>query len=886
MLDKMQPIDCLNIIVLIPFVILMCIFTTLVTRKRKAYTSKSLKGKPNFGYLKARIRSNSALNQHFPSIKSLTLQLLGLERFVTRNSLDPDNDICGAENRNAISTRGSYETDSVPSVMEKIAGTEFVLLEKLNNLYLSLVQNASNKEDMQNAIRFEIKQRCMTHPHDIFGAAVCKKIGSLYQDVIDQQQKQTKDSSFGQWYTRIDSACYHLSTTCFAKFKKRCLDNKNIFLKVLIVSLITIVTLGGVFAVSMLVNVNIWMEVGLLICLLGMTIGSVFILKQRDFYSNFTSTSIIVAVGKVVFLVVGLHLYDYVADIQVLYIFVNPKVLRMSFTLISRMNDKNYPSIFNYNKYVSNPGNVSQRVAPKELMYPIIGISAIFLMMTLIMSMIFTIPSITTIITKIRLYLLFDGEPVSVRTATANTPEYNKIQHVSTESIIYRNELSINEASYESSYQFLGQWVTYFVLCYWISVVTKINNKLGIADDYDTSNILLNSTTQNGENMDKHIAEIKEISTFQILWKSGVLSLASMSFCQLKTNNVLHEYSTDLRQKFFYLIASVGNTTSFTSIAVLGSVAVVDITILLSNKINHFVVLCFICAAINIPLMIKGMLWIVKRSLYDFDLLDLHRKNIDRVPSKASFKNLLAFSTGPDKGILPTSSIDLYFKEKHYTSYQSTSSTELLNALINHWIYYIFCCIMICILSGFRLYLMFGKIGNPIFDDKIDFSYGETSPARYNFEAICCVVIPLGWLLENIFLYLYFKYDQGYFHGVNLHFHYKNDVRFDNPNLKVLTTKCKNFCAKCVSVECLNLHSHTSIGEDFTRKLKKVGEIGEWVDLSGQEKYNIYKNTLDSSQIVCDDTEIHSFFNLNEAETVIFDDIKRSFPYYRNYDVK
>ena len=502
--------------------------------------------------------------------------------------------------------------------------------------------------------------------------------------------------------------------------------------------------------------------------------------------------------------------------------------------------------------------------------------------------MIYTIPSISTIITKIKLTLLFEGKhrPKQIPGANGISDFSESIQAtypLSTESIIYRNELSINEASYESSYQFLGQWLTYFTLSYWISVVAKNNNKIALANvsNMDLLNTYANLSTQKMDNEQQEASEFKEISTFQILWKSGVISLAALSLCQLKYNNVQHEYSTSLLQKAFYLAASVCNTLSFSSIMLLGSVIIVDIVIMISNMTNGLVALSLFFTAICIPVTVKGLVRIVKRLFYDFHG---NQKNIDEVPSVTSFKNLIAFLTGPDRGVLPTSSMKLYFNEKHYTSYTCTSCTELLNAVINHWIYYIFCCIIISVLSAVRLYLMFGEISENIFADEIIFSYAKISPARYNFQLICSIVIPLGWILENIFLFLYFKYDQGYFTGANMHFQYKKTVRFRNPNLKALTTKCTTYLTKCAYEE---TSSGSHVKEDVTTQLENEETIGEWVDLSGQEKYNLYKHVSKFEQNGCDDVEIHSAcWNLDETENLILNGITHSFPYYRDYEAE
>ena len=401
--------------------------------------------------------------------------------------------------------------------------------------------------------------------------------------------------------------------------------------------------------------------------------------------------------------------------------------------------------------------------------------------------------------------------------------------------------------------------------------------------DIDTSNLYVNSSTQIMEGKTDDTLGYKEFSNFKTLWKSGVITFASMCFSQLKANNVEHEYSTNLTQKLCYFIASVCNTMSFLALALMGVIQVFDIVILLSNITNKFVPWWFLFITVYIPCVMISIMagilaWLVKRSFYDFHL---HQGNIDQVPSTDSYRNVAAYLFCPIVDfLLPTSSPRTYFREKHYISYQCISSTRLLDALINHWLKYIFICLSQIFKSAFRLYLMFGEAGSHTFEGKLDFSYAKISPTRFNFEVISSVVIPLGWILENCFLYMYFIYDQGYFSVANLHFHYKGNASFQKPILRAFTLKyirclvkfcyCKMFTKRCCKIE-----------EDNTSEIEKEDEIGEWVDLSGQEKYNLYKNINEANQN--EDIEMNSLLSLDETEKAIFEMIKPSFPYYRNY---
>ena len=50
----------------------------------------------------------------------------------------------------------------------------------------------------------------------------------------------------------------------------------------------------------------------------------------------------------------------------------------------------------------------------------------------------------------------------------------------------------------------------------------------------------------------------------------------------------------------------------------------------------------------------------------------------------------------------------------------------------------------------------------------------EVSPVRRTFLIFCCIVIVFGWIFSYIFLYLYFKYDDGYFTISELCFEYES----------------------------------------------------------------------------------------------------------------
>ena len=88
------------------------------------------------------------------------------------------------------------------------------------------------------------------------------------------------------------------------------------------------------------------------------------------------------------------------------------------------------------------------------------------------------------------------------------------------------------------------------------------------------------------------------------------------------------------------------------------------------------------------------------------------------------------------------------------------------------------------------------------------------------------------------FLYLYFKFDGGFFTVAKLQFEY---------------------------------NQHQPVGENQV--------TGNWLDLSGQD----YCPNLHTDESIddCDETNFIRCLKMNESENILFDEIKNSFPYYQ-----
>jgi hypothetical protein len=124
-----------------------------------------------------------------------------------------------------------------------------------------------------------------------------------------------------------------------------------------------------------------------------------------------------------------------------------------------------------------------------------------------------------------------------------------------------------------------------------------------------------------------------------------------------------------------------------------------------------------------------------------------------------------------------------------------------------------------------------------VYGDK-DISPSSISSARYIFMIVCCITIPFGFIMANIFLDLYFKYDKGFFSMAKLQF------QFSQPNI--------------------NRNNQVS---------------GTWVDLNGQKNYFGRDDAMMNEE--AQEAYYMCCLSLNQVEKDLFNAIKDSFPFYQ-----
>jgi hypothetical protein len=162
------------------------------------------------------------------------------------------------------------------------------------------------------------------------------------------------------------------------------------------------------------------------------------------------------------------------------------------------------------------------------------------------------------------------------------------------------------------------------------------------------------------------------------------------------------------------------------------------------------------------------------------------------------------------------------------------------------------------VMGAINLYLVYS---HPILETMQDatstLSPSEISPARFYFLIFCCFNIPIGWLLANAFLYLYFKCDEGYFSVANLQFKYNKNVSVGTS----LADHLGNCLKKCDTQD-------NPVGPTEETNMQIENEVqGIWVDLSGE-------------QLSDDEWSVE---DLNESDTEVFKTIECSFPSYKDH---
>ena len=434
-------------------VVIIMGFLMKYAKKKKDRMVESLNHRPSVKYLRKRLLVRNVFKEKFPEIKRLAKKLHFKEESVKEKPF------LSKPKFNPIELPNGGIRSGISSILGESLGstTEDMLMEKISSMYDMLVENDTDQDQslMHKALRFEIKNNCMKNPYDIFGSKFCKIIESAFQDIADLQKKPTlfqkwshlvHDMKIVQWISATFDQCISLT-----------IEYKKMWLAIRIVCAIAIL----VVIVLILIWMELYLELWLMVFMVLINFGIILFVKVFSFYEKFTLSSIVLCISQVIFLTVGLYMYDYASDIQVFLKYSSTTDMN---TTVDSFSIPQYSII----GYIKNTTGDSQTMEISEIHMPVV-----FLKMLLILSAFITIPSLTCIKNELDVTFVMNGK---VKEAPLQG-DYRKrlftvgANHKEETSellwrIIKRNELIISEAGIESNYQFMVQWAIYFTMSY------------------------------------------------------------------------------------------------------------------------------------------------------------------------------------------------------------------------------------------------------------------------------------------------------------------------------------------------------------------------------------------------------------------------------------
>ena len=268
---KMLPIEFVAIGVLVIFSLTLFIYTIYFIKKKGKYLKYDNNKPPTLRYLKIRLRVARVFNDKFDEIKVLAKCLKQPTVLFDNKKLSLNQ----KDARNEIELTPMNKNESI-EVSENSELLEQHLRQKVTSLYETIFLNAENGDLVHKVTRFEIKSRCILHPHDIFGSQISKTIEDVYQEIVDEREKGANPSCYSRIFQRIRKYFSQVTTILADKlqFKKRNLP-WLIFLIILM-----IIFIGLAFKVKPI------LEFSILCFLMFITVPTVLVIKRKYFYSQ------------------------------------------------------------------------------------------------------------------------------------------------------------------------------------------------------------------------------------------------------------------------------------------------------------------------------------------------------------------------------------------------------------------------------------------------------------------------------------------------------------------------------------------------------------------------------------------------------------------------
>ena len=590
----------------------ICVIIAILIMGSRALRQKreligTLYNRPSIKYVKKRLLVKRVFKEKFLDIKVLSKRLYFREEHIKTKPLlaKPRFDLFDFEQP------GGGIRHGIAAILGENIGTPTadLLMEKMSYFYDELMEDEEEKDLVHKAIRFEMKNNCIRNPYDIFGAKLCKLIESAFQDIIDAKESPPTSSYIRFYFPTFNvdfSKCHgwviskinnfsggkifeKLDLTYRELSKHICIGFWISFLVILLVVVISVVLYqyGSTICIYMSCF-NLELSLSLSLFFLNILVIAVLrkFIPNDNFYTKFTLTSFVYVVSYVIFATVGLYFYDYFTDIKVFLDFTN------STYLVPFDGFPNYSIMERIKGLLSVEKDDDQKNA-SEIHTP-----AIFLGMLLFLTTLITLPSLHCIKNQIDVYLVMNGKLKENRISGSFKKRLHSIGSLKNEEeerhllwrIIKRNQLNISEAGVESTYQFMTQWAIYFTIKFWIDFYKEISDykeksfeELG----YSNMNLTIEKYSNAAQNFSsKEINKIEELINFDVLWKSGLISFLSLSYAQVKLNDVQHELSLDLKQWFLYILASMCNTASYGCLLVMLATNVFDFIPLASDWID------------------------------------------------------------------------------------------------------------------------------------------------------------------------------------------------------------------------------------------------------------------------------------------------------------
>jgi hypothetical protein len=860
----MNFVDYYYIILLWAFKVCLWFFIWYANHQR-FQARKDLKKRPNLQYVKSRIHVFDAFEEKFPEIKRQAKECLNftgeLKKGFDKNSLNARNSIFLNRLSNSQSILLIQPNLSILNgirvYIAEVFQAEIILMDKLDEVYNILVEKLPNKNLIHKAIRFEIKRRCLQNPFDIIGCKISKKIETALENAINMRERSQMPLSFKMHYLYafICLPLQHIKK----KVSRLDRDYHSYYIAMQIcLIVITIFCMG--FAVT---YCGLYIEAGVILFIGIANVQSIYYLRKKEHCAKYKLRSLIRSVTMGVLFDFGMHLYDYASDVEVFYNYKNPQ----SCTGTEVHTDGYYLptySIMGYVKGILATKHIDSKHldsdtdtgfwTPSEVFAPML-----FFSFSLLLALYGLMYSLKHIENKIYVDLLVNGELESTpmdNTEAQQDAEF-ELNAVGIERIMSRYQATINEGTSETLFQLVIQCSIYICVHYWLSLANVVHELHSTHQYHNESKSFISSNWTNQTILSSDdICGIRKGVSFDTLWKSVMMCILSLSMAQYQANAIQHEYSMNVKQKIFYFIGCVCNTVSYSTLLLMVFSRLFEVSFLAQNSLQEYYPAYLLILYCVLHYVIFRFL--ITKLKQIFCSCNFMEENIDVLPSKDTrsfFFGLISFKWFQ----LPTSQTPQLrvrgSKSVCYISYHSQNSPQLVNAFINQCSCYILAIMELPILAAIDLYLLTSDADLNKLSSLLDITPTAISTSRLYSLAYCAFLVICGWMLSYFFLYLYFRYADGYVSAATVQFEYYSSGFAEGSNL------------------------------------------GEWVDLSGQsnnvENINVQQSRIglgfgmmitflkSVSNLGASNINNPHLVKLHESEMSTFEEIKNSFPYYR-----